>query len=78
MQKRIPHEPQSPLSYGFKDLNGNTWCDPWVDTYNRFTGIINRSGDGSAGSLSEQEREFYLAQRHRHYQQCANIARRAA
>lgn len=75
---RNPYEPQEPLLYGFKDVNGNSWCDPWVDTYNRFTEIINRSGDGIVGSLAEREREFYIDQRHRNYQQFAALARSAA
>lgn len=75
---RNPHEPQKPIEYGFQDINGNTWCDPWVDTYNRLTEIINRSGDGIVDSLSEREREFYLDQRHRQHVQFADLARRAA
>lgn len=75
---RNPHEPQSRLQYGFRDMNGNAWCDQWVDSYNHLTDIINHSGDGIKGSLSEQEREFFLDQRHRSYQQYTSIARRSA
>lgn len=57
---------QNKIPYGFRDIHNNKWSDSWVDTYNRFTEIINNMGHG-------EKREFYLDQRHRQYCQYLEI-----
>lgn len=50
------------IEYGFKDINGNLWCDAWVDDYNRQTEYIK-----SINPLNTEKLNFYLDQRHRTY-----------
>jgi hypothetical protein len=48
------------------DLNGNTWPQQWVDTYNNMTRLIN-------STYGVELREEYLNQRHRFYMLCVAI-----
>lgn len=63
----------------FTDIDGNVWPQAWVDTYNQFgarlKACIALHPESIPGSLADQEINFYLDQRHRHYQQCRNIMR---
>ncbi len=60
---------QSPIHYGFKDINGNEWSNSAVDSYNRYTLEINRTAGREIAprSLTAQGRDFMLDQRHRYY-----------
>jgi len=71
------YQKQPPTEYGFKDFNGNAWCDRWVDTSNWLTRDVNKSAGRIVmpDSLVQQERDRFLDQRHRHYVLCAGIAR---
>jgi len=71
------HEKQPLIEYGFKDYAGNTWYDLWVDSYNEFTHLINRSAgiEIKSDSLTQQERDFYLDQRHKTYVQFVDICK---
>ena len=62
-------EQAQPLLDSITDIAGNTWHKCEVDSYNRLTAKINETANRpiKPGSLTEQEREFYLDQRHRLY-----------
>ena len=55
------------MKYNDTDMNGNTWCKSWVDTYNRLTALIERT-------YGDELRERYRDERHRHYVSCMTIA----
>jgi len=63
------HKRQSPIHYGFTDMNGKQWCNQHIDTYNEFTRLVNQSADRQIEpeSLTAGERNFYLDQRHKFY-----------
>lgn len=60
-------EQAQPLLDSVTDMDGNTWTQAETAAYNDLTDKINASADRpiESGSLVEQEREFYLDQRHR-------------
>lgn len=60
-------EQAQPLLYSVIDMDGNTWTQAETAAYNDLTNKINTSANRpiESGSLVEQEREFYLDQRHR-------------
>lgn len=72
------YDKQSQIGYEFTDMNGNPWANNWINTYNEFTRLINRHLVCDPDSLTQQERDFYLDQRHKHYVQCAAIAKKGA
>ena len=56
------------IEYNFKDFNGNTWCDSWVDSYNHFNDILKKFQsipDSELSPLTKKEINFYLDQRHK-------------
>jgi hypothetical protein len=55
------------MNYKDTDINGNTWCKPWVDTYNRLTALIECT-------RCDELRERYKDERHKHYVLCMTIA----
>lgn len=64
------------MQYGFQAFQGMVWCNQWVDTYNRYTKLIDqqeRKDPLKRGALCNQEIEFYKDQRHRHFVQCMSI-----
>lgn len=66
---------QDYIEKGFKDINGNTWSDAFIGSYNLMTDEINKSAGIPvySDSLTMQERDFMLDQRHRHYVMVADI-----
>lgn len=48
------------------DINGNTWPEQWVDTYNNLTRLIE-------GTYGVELKERYLEERHRLYVLCMHI-----
>jgi len=66
---------QPMISDPFLDINGNSWPNTFIATYNRFTQLINRSAGKEIAreSLTYNEREFYLDQRHKNYVQFSTI-----
>ena len=47
------------LNHGFEDMNGNKWCNAWVDSYNLLSDKIKK------WMSHDETREFYLDQRHK-------------
>lgn len=74
-EKTIDNFPrQPPIAYGFVDMDGNKWCDLWVDSYNRHTQIINNSQGTSP--LCLKERNIFLDQRHQLFVSYMEICRK--
>ena len=72
----VIHDKQPMIEYGFKDMDGNIWCDSWVDSYNELTRLVNKSaGIEICSGLLVNERDFYLNQRHKLYVQFLDIKR---
>ncbi len=63
---------QYQMHYGFEDLNGNKWCDGWVNSYNNYTDAINQYTDKEivTDSLCDKSLQFALDQRHRFVTWC--------
>ena len=59
-------EKQQHIKIGFIDFNYNEWSQAEIDAYNGFTDCINNTAEIEIkrDSLSMQERDFYLDQRH--------------
>jgi len=58
------------MVYGFEDINGNKWCNAWVDSYNSFNTILEKYKTIPYNQLSPltlKEMNFYLDQRHKQY-----------
>lgn len=71
------HEKQPMMKYSHTDMNGNLWSKHAVDFYNQLTKDINKSADieVKTDSLTDQEREFFLDQRHKNYIQFCSMAK---
>jgi len=74
------HATQPQTSIPFVDMNGSAWPLGFVETYNRFTDLINQSAnrDIASGSMAEREREFLLDQRHKNYLQFCDVCQQPA
>lgn len=65
------------MEHGFVDRCGNAWCDAWVDQYNEYTRVINRSaGIPDPSPMVRAERENWQDIRHRFFVSCCEIANR--
>lgn len=60
----------------FTDYRGSTWTQTLIDTYNRFDAEVEKRERRKPprGSLAHKELEFYRDQRHKQFEQCADIA----
>jgi len=64
------------MQYGFTDYRGNTWGNASVDTYNRFNEQVFKREklNPVRGTMAFDELEFYRDQRHKCFEQLAEIA----
>ena len=62
----VVYKRQEKMPYGFEDFMGNTWPDVYVDRYNDFLSIINKTADKKldTDSLAYRERVAFLELRH--------------
>ena len=56
---------QPMIQHGFVDMNNHTWCDAWVDSYNRYTEEVNLA-------TYNADRELLLDNRHKFFVWCMN------
>jgi hypothetical protein len=49
------------MDYGFKDFNGNSWLDSWVDHYNRLTDRIecHKKAGLNVNALLNERHNFF-------------------
>lgn len=73
---RAPLKKQKPMKYGFTAFNGKRWSDANVDHYNMLTERIAQYDPElhKPGSLSYEEQETRLNNRHRFFCIASGIA----